>query len=50
MSTPNTYLNADTGLPDPAVTRVAEVPKPDPQQVPSAESYDVSGPHGSFAG
>jgi hypothetical protein len=36
MSTPNTYPNADTGLPDPVVTRVAEVPKPDPQQVPSA--------------
>lgn len=36
MSTPNTYPNADTGSPDPAVTRFAELPTPDPQQVPSA--------------
>lgn len=35
MSTSNTYPNTGTGSPDPAVTRVAELPKPDPQQVPS---------------
>jgi hypothetical protein len=36
MSTPSTYPNADAGTPDPAVTRLAAVPGPDPQQVTSA--------------
>lgn len=36
MSTPNTYPNAGTGSPDPAVRRLAEAPKLDPQQVPPA--------------
>ena len=36
MSTPNTFPSVGTSSPDPAVTRLAEVPKPDPQHVTSA--------------
>ena len=36
MSNRNTDPNVGTGSPDPAVRRLAQAPKPDPQQVPSA--------------
>jgi hypothetical protein len=35
MSTQNTDSNVGTSSPDPAVRRLAQVPQPDPQQVPS---------------